>query len=148
MNIHALNLDALTWTALGSCLVLAVFAFFLFRRLKRFESRQAKQQDDRHEHWSESARIVALAVVQDQCEPSEGCLRLRYILAQLGESRELLERMGDELAHFATHKERKQLPVQERHKQDRHRFMIEEKYSGDLKILCREIAATYDFRGA
>ncbi len=148
MNIHALRLDPITWAALGSCLVLAAFAFFLFKRLKRFESRQSKQLDDRREHWNESARIVALAVVQGQCEPSEGCLRLRYILAQLGESRELLESMGDELSSFATHKERKQLSMQERHKQDQHRFMIEEKYSGDLKILCREIAATYDFRGA
>ena len=148
MNIHALRLEPITWAALGFCLVLAAFALFLLRRLRRFESRQSKQLDDRREHWSESARIVALAVVQDQCEPSEGCLRLRYILAQLGESHELLEMMGDELSHFATHKERKQLSMLERNKQDQERFMIEEKYSGDLKILCREIAATYDFRGA
>tara|TARA_R110000868_G_scaffold132381_2_gene343279 strand:- start:5750 stop:6190 length:441 start_codon:yes stop_codon:yes gene_type:complete len=146
MNIHALA--PITWAAIGSCLILAAFAFYLFRRLKRFEGRQNKQIDDRNSHWSESARIVALAVVQGQCEPSEGCLRLRYILSQLGESRELLERMGDELASFATHQERKQLAVQERFKQDQQRFMIEEKYGDELKNLCREIAATYDFREA
>lgn len=146
MNTYALT--PFTWAVLGLCLILAALACFLFIRLTRFHRRQNQQLQDRKEHWSESARIVSLAVVQGQCEPSEGCLRLRYILNQLGDKHDILESMGEELAPFATHQERNDLDIQVRWKQDQKRLMIEEKYREEFIELCRKVAATYDFRKA
>lgn len=143
-----MEIQPITWALIGVCILLALFAFYLFVRLQAQQKREQSQLESRNEHWNESARIVALAVVQGQCEPSEGCLRLRYILEQLGDSRELLERMGDELNVFATHKKRELLSVQERFKQDQQRLSVEEKYRDEFLDLCREIAATYDLRGA
>src|SRR5690606_23731544 len=127
-----MNIESLTWAALALCFVLAAIALFLFLRLRKMQAAQNQKVEERLEYWRESARIVALAVVQEQCDLSEGCLRLRYILNQLGDTRGMLEAMGDELAPFATHKARQELGLHERFKQDQQRLMIEEKYRVEL----------------
>ncbi len=143
-----MNFQALTWAMLGLCVILASIAIYLLLRLRRAKNLLQKQLDQRTTHWRESARIVALAVVQQQCDLSEGCLRLRFILNQLGDHNPVLEAMGEELMPFATHEKRQQLDVQERWRQDLQRSFIEEKYREELLTVCREITATYDFRGA
>lgn len=143
-----MNIESLTWAALALCFVLAAIAIFLYLRLRRVQAAQNQKIEERLDYWRESARIVALAVVQEQCDLSEGCLRLRYILNQLGDTRVTLEAMGEELAPFATHKARQSLALEERFKQDQQRLMIEDKYRVELLDLCREVAATYDFRRA
>lgn len=143
-----MNIQSLKWAAIGLCIVLAAISIFLFLRLRRFKAQQFQQEQARLDHWRESARIVAFAVVQQQCDLSEGCLRLRYILAQLNDQRALLEEMGEELKGFATHSARQELPIAERFRQDEMRLQIEARYSESMVELCREIAATYDFRGA
>lgn len=143
-----MTIESLTWAALALCFVLAAIAIFLYLRLRRVQAFQNQKIEERLDYWRESARIVALAVVQEQCDLSEGCLRLRYILNQLGDTRGMLEAMGEELAPFATHKARQELSLQERFKQDQQRLMVEDKYRVELLDLCREVAATYDFRKA
>ncbi|PIP89918.1 MAG: hypothetical protein COW01_00395 [Bdellovibrionales bacterium CG12_big_fil_rev_8_21_14_0_65_38_15] len=142
------SIQPITWAALGLCIILAALCFFLFLRLKNFNQQQDQSLKDRQEHWSESARIVALAVSQGQCDLSEGCLRLRYILNQLGDTHEVLEMMGEELKPFATHKARSELDAQTRFAQDKIRMEIEGKYEVRLQSLCQEIVKKYDLRGA
>lgn len=141
-----MELHALTWAAIGLVVILAATSIILYVRLRALTKRQQAQVDSSLQHWRESARIVALAVVQEQCDLSEGCLRLRYILNQLGDTRSVLELMGEELAPFATHKKRQELELSERFKQDQMRLMIEEKFRVEFLEVCREIAATYDYR--
>ena len=130
------------------CALLFFVAIYLYRRLQRLQHRADHSQKQKLEYWQESARIVALAVVQEQCDLSEGCLRLRFIMNQLGDPRELLEQMGEELKGFATHKNRQALPLDERFRQDKERFKIEQRYAKQMFELCQEIAKSYDFREA
>ncbi len=138
----------ITWAALGLCILLAALSFYLFIRLRKFNQRQMQSSLERQKHWYESARIVALAVTQGQCDLSEGCLRLRYILSQLNDQYDLLDKMGDELSAFATHQARNDLDAQTRFKQDELRFAIEGKYEVEMQSLCQEIVKKYDSRGA
>ena len=126
------SIQPLTWAVLAICFILAALCLFLFLRLRNFNLKQEQSKLERKKHWYESARIVALAVTQKQCDLSEGCLRLRYILSQLEDEYEVLELMGEELSPFATHQARNDLDVQTKFQQDKLRFEIEKKYENQL----------------
>ena len=86
----------------------------------------------------ESIEIISKGVIQDQCEISEGCLRIKNLKDQLEYfSTDLdlssFDQMYSEIEQFATLEARKALSKQERFDQDKKRFKVESEYEDKIK---------------
>lgn len=108
------------------------FGFLCFKlKLVKEESQKAKKE--RVDYLLESIRVIALATVQKQCDLSESCVRLHYLMHQeevkdFFEIPNVLNLMHSELSKFAMLDARKKLSKQERFDQDKLRFKVEDKY--------------------
>lgn len=90
------------------------------------------------ENARESIRIICLAVIQDQCELSEGCIRIRNLLEYFPETKfkteySVIFKFYEEIKSFATHDNYKNLKLSEQFKQDKQRSKIEGKHEDDFK---------------
>ncbi len=93
---------------------------------------------EQEEFYLESLSIIAKATLQDQCETSEACIRIKKILEFFPEIEsspglEPIQTMYKDLENFAYLDERNELAKQEKFKQDNQRFKVEEKYEKDFK---------------
>lgn len=106
-----------------------------------------KFNDKNRTNAIESMRIIALAVQQDQCTLTEGCIRLKKLLEHTPEIKKMPELnvihlMYAEVRNFATHDKYKGLSLNDRYKQDKTRVAVEHRYETELKDACRELRKT------
>jgi hypothetical protein len=92
----------------------------------------------------ESIETISKGVVQDQCEVSEGCLRikkLKDLLPYFADEIDLsvFDQMYAEIADFATLDARKELSNQARFDQDKKRFSVENEYADKIKETSRDL---------
>lgn len=100
---------------------------------KSSELRLSELMDERHHNLRESIITISRAAVQDQCELSEACIRVKKLLENYSEIEarsefEIIQRMFVELEEFSYLEDRKALSKQEKFNQDKKRFMIEDKF--------------------
>ena len=139
MNIFILTFLTLITLSLG------IYAFVLLKKLKKQqqagkegEAYLEKMNQDRHQERIESLITISLATIQDQCEPSEACIRVKKLLEYYPdiarqEEYQVIEQMYQEVKDFDILEDRNALSKQEKFKQDNKRFLIEERYGAELK---------------
>lgn len=102
---------------------------------KKQSEQQAKNQAARKAHQEELAkdiRFIANSMVQGQCEVTEGCLRLQYLMDKLDENLknkpefQAIHMHCQQTAHMPTHQAYKALAPKEQFKLDKERFSLEE----------------------
>lgn len=141
---------------LGSIvLFLGVYLGYLWRLLnlqkketekRKAESLQNKKEKDKY--VVDSLDIIALATIQNQCDASECCIRVKHLVEyfpELSQKSELqvFHQMYEEIKDFPTHEKRKEQSKQQTFEQDKKRFRIEDKYKDrllkSLEILREEL---------
>ena len=125
--------------------------------LKSLNARAKQQSEEydiaekaRRSDLKESIKTLALCVVQDQVDLSEGCWRIKLHLdhlwpneAESGEYKVFYE-MFDEIKNFDTHKARAELTTQARFNQDKKRLAIEDRYKADVTIASKKLLEHLD----
>ncbi|MCC4263396.1 DUF2489 domain-containing protein [Oceanimonas baumannii] len=121
--------------------VLAVYAGILLARLRQQTQFRQQAITRRNERILESVRVIALAVKEDQCNLSEGAIRLTNLLnaLQFDQPRNFAEDypglydLYDRVKELPTHEARKQLKRNERMKQDLQRAGHEGELEATIK---------------
>ena len=113
-------------------LIIAGLSFYAGKLLWQLKQQRNKQQQVRHtriQTITDSIQVIAKAMEQQQCDLSEGCIRLCNLLQAMPletppDYPKLFPAIFDlfqKVEHMPTHKEREQLPKRERLKQDMQR---------------------------
>lgn len=121
-------------------LLLGAYLGYILSNLKSQKKKQKESEEklkalavERNTHLRESIITISRAAVQNQCELSEACIRVKKLLENyptIAEKPEfeMIERMYMELKEFPYLEERKALSKQARFTQDKKRFMVEDKF--------------------
>lgn len=132
-------------------LVLSFYLGHLLVKIKKAKAYKAQVQNEVNEFLQkkekdilESLRIISLGVTQDQCEISEGVIRIKNLLDQvdyLNEDSRFhdFKRIYKEFEIFPFLEEREKLSKQEKFNQDKERMRLEELHSRRVKDLCFEL---------
>ena len=104
---------------------------------------KAQEEADKRELFIlESLEVISKGVIQDQCEVSEGCLRIKklkdqlpYLSQQIDLS--VFDMMYRDIEQFDILDARKELSNQARYDQDKARFKVENEYSDRIKESCQ-----------
>jgi hypothetical protein len=129
---------------------LGFYAGKLLLQLKQQKQRQAQTRLKRIDSITESVQVIAKAMEQQQCDLSEGCIRICNLLPALpmdnlpdyATNYPAIYSLYEKVAHMPTHKAREQLPKKERRKQDIQRAEWEAEL--ETRIL-REVAILKNF---
>lgn len=129
-------------------LSMAGYAFYLWRQVQKQNALIKKKQSERLLRLIESVELIARAMKQEQCDLSEGVIRLHYLLGVLGQPK--LADFPSMQALFAVVQdmpildERKNLAKNERMKQDFARLRAEadfrEKIHQEIDQLLEQLA--------
>lgn len=130
----------------------AVAAYYLIQ-LKRVKKAQAKQIQINKEAWQKhrdelagDLRFIANAMLQGQCEITEGCLRLKVLMDRLDDELQHKPEFKTIQAHFAqtinmpTHEAYKALSKQEQFKLDKTRYNLEAQNKEQILIEVKTLA--------
>lgn len=140
---------------LGLSLYLGVLYGKLRARKKELEEARIgaeKAWAERELKIKDSLRTLALVIIQEQCEPTEGCIRVKKLMdevAFLKDREELVvfHKMYEEVKDFAILQDYKDLSSQEKFVQDNKRFALEQKYSDSLKEASESLKKILDLEG-
>lgn len=136
--------------------VLATYLGFLLNKLRiqkqvnELREKELEQlRSQREMSIKESIIILSRAVINKQCEVSEGCLRIKKLLELIDIDINLsqinaIEQVYDEIKDFAYLDERNALSKQEKFNQDKKRFAIEDKYEPAVIKACQQLLASLD----
>lgn len=140
------NSILLLFIALGLIVLgLSVYLGILFGKLKAQKQAQIAQDEkverllkERDEQIIESLDTIALVLIQEQCEPTEGCIRIKRLVDEIEYLKDrdelvVFHEMYEEVKGFATLQDYKDLNNTERFKQDNRRYAIEEKFNQRIK---------------
>lgn len=130
--------------------VLATYLGFLINKVKlqnkmnELRDREIEQlRKQREQSIKESIEILARAVINEQCEISEGCIRIKKLSEiidfNISDDLNIINNLYEEIKHFPILDERNILSKQEKFDQDKQRFAIEDKYSVEVKKACQGI---------
>lgn len=124
---------------------LSIYLGILYSKLRArnkdlIEARRLAEEAirERRRDIERSLETLALVIIQEQCDPTEGCIRVKKLIDEIEDLSDrpelsVFHEMYDEVKHFAIKEEYRNLSKQEAFKQDNLRFKIEEKYLDDLK---------------
>jgi hypothetical protein len=131
--------------------VLAIYLGVLLNQVKKQKIALERQKNKasvaalkRELFILESIEIITKGVIQDQCEVSEGVLRIKHLKDQLDYMSmdmdfQVIDQMFSEIDQFDTLESRSDLTKQERFNQDKKRFAIENEYKDRVVESCRDI---------
>jgi hypothetical protein len=124
--------------AAGTVLILCYIAFYLWFKVyqqKQKELEIAKTLDQnltkKREKLSQDIRFIAQAMLSNQCEMTEGCMRLKVLLDLIDQrythhpKLQQLQAFYNLVSHFPTHQAYKALTKAERLRFDAERFALE-----------------------
>ncbi|RUO19201.1 DUF2489 domain-containing protein [Aliidiomarina haloalkalitolerans] len=126
---------------------LSVYAGLLLARLRAQNKALAAGEAKRNNYLHESIHTIALAMQQDQCPLSEGCIRIAVLLDNLPDAERAgyaarwpaIHEMHDRIKHMPTHDARKEFPKKEIRKMDLERegyeVEMEEAIQADVATL-------------
>jgi hypothetical protein len=132
-------------------LILATYLGFIFNKLKiqkeitaikEMEYQEAVRK--REESIVESLGLIARALINEQCDLSEGCIRikkLKEIIPRLEDNKDLkiFNQMYAEIEKFPILEARNSQSSQEKFKQDKERFKIEDIYKIQIINTCKTL---------
>lgn len=138
--------------AITVILVLSVIAAYYLIKLKQAKKAQEKAIAEGEAAWrkkqeeiASDIRFIANAMVQEQCEITEGCMRLTVLMDRLDDKLRFQPEFSairehfEATAHMPTHDAYKALKPKQRFELDKQRFELEEKNKTsvlkDAKIL-------------
>lgn len=135
--------------------ILATYLGFLLNKIriqKKIDELRLKEIEQlrlqREQSILESVRILAKAVLTQQCEVSEGCIRIKNLLDaisfEMSDSLKPINDLYDEIKHFDYLDARNKLSKQERFNQDKERFKIEDRHAPNFKNACKAILEQID----
>ena len=123
---------------------LAYYAGQLLWKVKRQEQAQQAERDKRVKYLTDSIGHIAKAMQAEQCEVSEGVLRIWVLLEHFNRDSEQPTNYGDLYPGFEslyavikempTHDARKKLGKQERFKMDVQRWDAEKEFGDQIKL--------------
>ncbi|OUR96610.1 hypothetical protein A9Q84_09705 [Halobacteriovorax marinus] len=132
--------------------LMSTVIFFLWKKVKQQrvnERDQALRIKEKEEFILSSLDIIAKAVLQGQCELSEGCIRIRMLLTKShclkadDQNYETIFTMYEDLKNFKTHEQRKSLTKQERFQEDANRMRVEDNFKipflKAVSVLAKEV---------
>jgi len=135
-------------------LILSAVAAYYLVQLKNLKQKQALQQAENEASWRKhqqelcnDLKFIAKAMLQGQCEITEGCLRITYLMSRLDESLlsdpsySTVVKHAGLTAHMPTHQAYKDLTRKEQFKLDQERFKLEET---NKKAVLKEAALIAD----
>lgn len=116
---------------------LAYYAHTLINQLKEQERKQKNVRDTRIKNIMQSVHVIALAMEQQQCDLSEGVIRLTNLLDALplkpqpdfATEYPAIYGLHERIAKYPTHEARAALTKKERRAQDKEREQIESEYA-------------------
>ncbi|WP_026376030.1 DUF2489 domain-containing protein [Aestuariibacter salexigens] len=119
---------------------LSYYAGSLLYQLRRQTKQQNQVRQQRIKTMSDSIRTIAMAMQQQQCNLSEGAIRICRLLdampidnvQQFKQDFPALHELFNRVDGFATHEERAALSKQQRRSQDREREEIEAELESDI----------------
>jgi hypothetical protein len=133
------------WILLGIAvlivLALAVYASLLWGKVFQKQRRQQTEIDAHNANLFESIRLISLAMQQEQCALSEGCIRLTVLLDHLilPDNPDLprlyaaIHDMHERIKHMPTHDARKSYPRQTIEDMDEEREGYEAEMANDIQ---------------
>jgi hypothetical protein len=128
--------------------IVFILSIFLGMTLVNLKAQKKKQQQNQikfdaeikkqDEYFKDSIVIICKATIQEQCEISEACIRIKKLLEYYPEIESIqdfvvIQSLYEEIKQFPTHADRLKLSKQEMFKQDQNRFGIEKKYESDFR---------------
>lgn len=149
---------------LGAAIIagLAFYAGKLLYKLSRQKKVAAKLQAEqkqklrasrlkRNAKLADSIHLIARAMKEEQCEFSEGCLRIWVLMSQYGfeQERDLtthypgIYKMYEVVKDMPTHDARKKYSKKEIFKQDTARWRAEDSLSEEIKADCAKIISEF-----
>jgi hypothetical protein len=119
--------------AVAIILSLSFYAGKLLSQVNEQKQKKDKLRQDRVTNIMQSVHVIALAIEQQQCDLSEGVIRLTNLLDALplspqpkfAELYPAIYGLYYKISHFATHEARASLTKKERRQQDKDRMEIE-----------------------
>ena len=119
--------------AVAIILSLSFYAGKLLSQVNEQKQKKDKLRQDRVTNIMQSVHVIALAIEQQQCDLSEGVIRLTNLLDALplspqpkfAELYPAIYGLYYKISHFATHEARASLTKKERRQQDKDRMAIE-----------------------
>lgn len=129
--------------AIGIAIIagLSIYAGRLVHQLHQ-QKKALREAQAKHQHYlHQSIETIALAMQQEQCPLSEGCIRIAVLLdnlpeaeaAQYQEAYPHIHKMYERIQHMPTHEARKQRPRNEIMRLDREREMYEAEMEQDIQ---------------
>jgi len=131
--------------SLLACFALGISINKSMRQLKshkRAGEQQKRNSEERRKYLSDSMRILASSILDQQVELSEACIRIKVLMdhydVTLHQRADLnvFTEVYDLLSHMPTFDERKLVKKRLLAKLDADRFNIEEKYKDDVTKAC------------
>jgi hypothetical protein len=137
--------------------ILAVLIFalsagisYFYLKIKNIEKEQERMKDEYIKKESErkafvkdSLVTIAKAFLHEQVEPSEACIRLRMLIDRVdfvdNDKVPTFFEMYEEIRYFKTHEARNALSLEDKTKEDKQRFAIEDKYKDNLRKECENL---------
>lgn len=153
---HATLWHVLATLAVAIVLALAAYALHLYVKLKQLPARhpapsapagggRCASHEARDEELRQSISLIARAMLSGDCNLSEGCIRIRYLMDHLDPGQ--TQRAGidiiyvhyEAIAHLDVLDARKALPKEERRAQDREREALEKKHGEAIREAAKEL---------
>ena len=134
-------------------LALSCVAAYYWIKLKRVQNQQkaqiAQNQKawlDRQQELAADIRFIANSMLQEQCEITEGCMRLKVLMDHLDQDLaqktefQTLQFYYQQTQNMPHHEAYKALNRKEQFSQDKKRFALEDKYREQILIEAKHIA--------
>lgn len=149
--------ETVIWTlsilGITCSLVLVIFIGRQWRKIRFAEKakRQLIAQNAHHrDEIKDSLRVLSLALIDDQIDLSEGCIRIKVLLDVVApalhqdETFSVFNLMYEETSHMPTHEARQEMDKRFRRKLDKQRFTLESEHRIEIKIAAKKLFESLD----
>lgn len=139
-------------------IALSATAAYYLLKLRKVKQQQNKQIQENQAAWqahqdelASDLRFIANAMLQGQCEITEGCMRIKVLMDRLDDQLQYqdefktIQKHFAQTAHMPTHKAYQALSKQEQFKLDKQRFTLEEANKAQVLVEVKTLSE-YKFR--
>ena len=148
----------LIFVAIAIIVTLSAIAGYYSLKLRGLKQQQNEQIQLNRQAWLDSQeelaadiRFIAKAMVQKQCEITEGCLRLKVLMDRLDETLQhhsdyqTIQLHYQKTAHMPHHQAYQALDKKQQYKLDQDRFELENQHRQQI-LLEAELLSSYEFK--
>ncbi|WP_106478269.1 DUF2489 domain-containing protein [Phytohalomonas tamaricis] len=110
--------------------ILGLYVRYLIAEIKRREAFRRNEVRRAHDNCAENLDVIARAMLADQVDLVEGCLRCRVMLDIMDptllrrDELQIFQHVSNQAAHLHTHQARNELTPRERMQEDRERMQL------------------------